>query len=211
MRARNATPSAMCFTANSTGHMMRYLEWYEGKEEVEVWALKQAMYTIQHAAPTKSGESDDPITQGRATWLRPLNVEGKPLVGNISCPFSAIPKPLVGMDWTKYEGLLHTDHAVREEFFQDREVAPTSSRPYLMDFTYLYDKPQGDFVDFSLGKQFSEEHIYNEIGKPESWSHRESGFLSYRTEEEAAKVAAQLAACQGWEASPWHVHGEDVD
>lgn len=47
------------------------------------------------------------------------------------------PSVLEGMDWTRYEGVLHTDHAVRAEFFLDREVAPMKTRPYLMDFTYL--------------------------------------------------------------------------
>lgn len=204
-------PGGIAFTANSPGHMMRFLEWYEAKDQSEIWALKQAMYTIQHAAATKSTEGDDPIAQGRVTWLRPLNAESKPLVENISCPFSSVPKPLEGKDWTKYEGFLHTDHAVREEFFFDRAVAPTASKPYLMDFTYLYNDKQEDFEEFSRGKQFTDDQVYAEIGRPEDWSHRASMTGKLRSDEEAASVAAQLIACRGWETSPLYVIESDED
>src|SRR6266496_5456045 len=137
-------------------------------------------------------ESADPRKQGRVTWLRELNDAGRPLVGNLSCPVSDIPTSLSGKDWTRYEGLLHTDHAVREEFFQDREVAPTSSKPYLMDFTYLYDDSQPDFQDFSLGKPFSEEEVFNDIGRPEEWTHRSRAETRLRNNEQAATVLEQL-------------------
>ena len=71
---------------------------------------------------------------------------------------------LEGKDWTRYEGYLHTDHAVREEFFQDREIAPTRNKPYLMDFTYLFDQNQSDFKEFSDGRLFTEADVYAEIG-----------------------------------------------
>src|SRR5258706_16401362 len=106
------------------------------------------MLTIHNAAPTKSAEISDPIGQGRVTWLRSLEQNGKPLVEHVDCPLASVPGPLEGKDWTRYEGLLHTDHAIRAEFFNDREEAPTSSKPYLMDFTYLYDERQSDFAKF---------------------------------------------------------------
>jgi hypothetical protein len=195
-------PGGIAFTANSTGHMMRFREWYEGKDESEAWALKQAMLTIKNAAPTKSTEEHDLSEQGRVTWLRSLDDDGKPLVANVACPLSNVPASLEGKDWTRYEGLLHTDHAVREEFFFDRDVAPTTSKPYLMDFTYLYDRQQLDFQEFSLGKPFSEDDVFVDIGRPEDWTHRASGSASSRTDSEAATVFEQLLACRQWKALP---------
>src|SRR5436190_7006766 len=125
-------PGGIAFTANSTGHMMRFRDWYQGKDQNEAWALKQAMLTIQNAAPTKSTTSSDPIEEGRATWLRSLDAFGRPLVENSRCPMDRVPSVLEGKDWTRYEGVLHTDHAVREEFFVDRDEPSTASKPYLM-------------------------------------------------------------------------------
>lgn len=193
-------PGGIAFTANSTGHMMAVREWYDGKDDSSSWALKQAMFTIQHAMPTRKTESTDPLEQGRVTWLRPLDSEGKPLVKEIKCPLAKVPNVLEGKDWTRYEGLLHTDHAVREEFFLDREVAPTAKKPYLMDFTYLYDRRQEDFAKFSGGELFSEEQIFAENGRPEEWTHRRQKAAGrVRSDEEARQVAEQLLACRAWE------------
>lgn len=192
-------PGGIAFTANSTGHIMRFRQWYEGKERSEDWALKQAMLTIQNAEPTISTESLDPVEQGRATWLRPLDAGGLPLVQSVRCPLDRVPPVLEGKDWTRYEGVLHTDHAVREEFFLDREVAPTSGKPYLMDFTYLYDRNEPDFEVFSSGKLFSEDEVYAEIGTPRNWTHRTAQVERARSEDEAASVAEQLLACEQWE------------
>lgn len=197
-------PGGIAFTANSTGHMMRFREWYENKDQSQSWALKQAMLTIQNAAPMNATDSTIPQEQGCVTWLRPLNATGKPLVENISCPISKVPATLEGKDWTRYEGLLHTDHAVREEFFQDREVAPTASRPYLMDLTYLYDEKQPDFEDFNRGKPISVAEVYAEIGRPEAWTHRASLPSEARSEEQAAQIAEQLLVCRQWEAPSWY-------
>ena len=158
------------------------------------------MFTIQHAKPTRETESTDPLEQGRVTWLRPLDDEGRPLVKEIKCPLVKLPTVLEGKDWTRYEGLLHTDHAVREEFFIDRESAPTARKPYLMDFTYLYDERQDDFVKFSGGEPFTEEQIFSEIGRPEDWTHRHEKVAGEsRSEEEARQVGEQLMACRAWE------------
>lgn len=202
-------PGGIAFTANSTGHMIRFRDWYQAKDQNESWALKQAMLTIKNAAPTKSTDSGTPQKQGQVTWLRSLDVEGKPLVDNVPCPLSKVPATLEGKDWTRYEGLLHTDHAVREEFFFDREVAPTASRPYLMDFTYLYDDKQADFVEFTRGERFSAEDVYTEIGRPEDWMHRASVTTEPRSEEQAAIVAEQLLACHRWEAPARYVAEHD--
>lgn len=204
-------PGGIAFTANSTGHMMRFRDWYQGKDQNESWGLTQAMLTIQNAKPTISTDSSDPLEQGRVTWLRPLDAKGDPLVTNISCPFANVPATLQGKDWTRYEGLLHTDHAVREEFFLDREVAPTASKPYLMDFTYLYDNKQEDFEEFSRGKRVTDEEVYAEIGRPETWTHRAGASESSRSEEQAASVAEQLLACSRWETPSWYVVERDKE
>ncbi len=203
-------PGGIAFTANSTGHMMRFRDWFQAKDKNESWGLKQAMLTIQNAAPTKTTDSSDPL-QGRATWLRLLDAKGKPLIDNVPCPIDRVPTMLEGKDWTRYEGFLHTDHAVREEFFLDREVAPTASRPYLMDFTYLYDDRQGDFEEFTRGKRFADEEVYAEIGYPGDWAHRDSTTAGFRSEEQAASVAEQLLVCSRWETLPWHVDERDEE
>jgi hypothetical protein len=191
-------PGGIAFTANSTGHMIAAREWYQGKHDTRSWALIQAMLTINNAMPTCKTESTDPAEQGRVTWLRLLDASGKPLVQDSRCPLAKIPAPLEGKDWTRYEGVLHTDHAVREEFFLDREVAPMTSKPYLMDFTYLFDDRQEDFVQFTGGERFTSKHVFAEIGRPEDWTHRRSTPVTSRSDAEAITVAEQLQACQGW-------------
>ena len=192
-------PGGIAFTANSTGHMIAFREWCQQQSPGGEWALKQAMVTIQNAAPTRKTDSAVPMDQGRATWLRSLDPDGKAFVGGVVCPLSRVPTTLKGKDWTRYEGVLHTDHAVREEFFLDREVAPTASKPYLMDFTYLYDEKQDDFGEFTGGRPFRIEEIFAEIGRPEDWTHRGSGAVSSRTLEDVAEIAKQLEICRRWE------------
>ena len=108
--------------------------------------------------------------------------------------------PLQGKDWTRYEGVLHTDHAVRDEFFQGRDDPPTATRPYLMDFTYLYDENQADFLEFTGGKQITEDEIFAEIGRQEDWTHRKSAQLPTRSEADAMDVALQIIATDTWQA-----------
>lgn len=192
-------PGGIAFTANSTGHMIAAREWYQGKHDTRPWALIQAMLTINNATPTRKTGSTDPAEQGRVTWLRLLDANGKPLVQDSRCPFAKIPAPLEGRDWTRYEGVLHTDHAVREEFFLDRELAPTASKPYLMDFTYLFDDKQDEFVQFTGGQRFTSEQVFTEIGRPEDWTHRTSTPVMSRSDAQAVTVAKQLQACRRWE------------
>lgn len=194
-------PGGIAFTANSTGHMMAAREWYQGKSDSRAWALKQAMLTINNAMPTRGTVSADPSEQGRVTWLRSLDAEGKPLVRDSRCPLAKIPPTLEGKDWTRYEGVLHTDHAVREELFLDREVAPTASKPYLMDFTYLFDEGNDDFVQFTGGEPLTSEDVLAEIGRPEDWTHRARKVVTSRSDAEAITVADQLQACHRWEAA----------
>lgn len=193
-------PGGIAFTANSTGHMIAFREWYEGKSDVRAWALKQAMLTVNNAEETVSAQADssDPTKKNRATWLRDLDGAGKPLVNDVKCPLASIPSSLKGKDWTRYEGVLHTDHSVREEFFQDRETPPMASKPYLMDFTYLFDDSQPDFVEFTGGRLFSSDEVFAEIGRPEDWAHRVFEPERSRSEADARLVAEQLQACRSW-------------
>ena len=202
-------PGGIAFTANSTGHMIAFREWYQGQTRGREWALKQAMLTIQNAAPTRKTDKMEPAGQGRATWLRSLSPDGKPLVAEVACPLSRVPAVLEGKDWTRYEGVLHTDHAVREEFFQDREIAPMASKPYLMDFTYLYDEKQDEFTEFTGGKPIPVEEIYAEIGRPEDWMYRGRRRVPSRGVEDIAKIANQLEVCRNWEIPPEFVFDDD--
>lgn len=205
-------PGGIAFTANATGHMKAFLDWYrEPGRDHGAWALKQAMMTIARSHATKPVPGDDQTTPGRArseqaartegrvTWLLDLNPEGQPVVARLPCPLEAVPGQLAGKDWTKYEGLLHTDNAVREEFFDGRAEPLTTHKPPLMDFTYLYDTTQPDFTDFTAGRVFTEDEVYADIDSAEHWTHRAGdGPPLQRTPEQAAEVAELLQACGRW-------------
>jgi len=157
-------PAGLAFTANSVGHMRRYREWYEGITQQEEWVLQTAMLTINNAADTP---------YGKATWLRPL-INGQPHVGGLKCPFAnpdKIKSDLQGKDWTRYGGHLHTDHAIREEFFwnEPEKVADITAAEYLEDFTYLYDSRQKDHTLFVQGQNVAENVVFDEIGNPEDY------------------------------------------
>jgi hypothetical protein len=210
-------PGGIAFTANSTGHMLHFKEWYDvaGQDQGE-WVIMQAMKTIAHAHPTsiqaasaESGgaepnqQSADPIKEGRGTWLLDL-VDGRPMV-DVPCPFQKpIPRTLQGKDWTRYAGLLHTDHNVRKEFFEDRPTPSTRARPYLNDFTYIYDKRQSDYVRFMEGIRVAEEDVYDEIGRPETWRVRSAGQerLPDRMPDQSTEIQRLIEDCRRWKVSP---------
>ena len=199
-------PGGIAFTANAAGHMKCFMDWYdEPDKDHGGWSLKQAMMTIAKAHPLKGVKHGAPPTEqtardeGRVTWLLDLK-GGKPFVERLACPMGAVPKQFAGKDWTKYEGLLHTDHAVREEFFDGRPEPVTRHNLPLLDFTYLYDETQPDFTDFMAGKIFTEEQVFEDIDSPESWAHRDPGLPPIeRTEEQAAEVAELLSRCLAWQ------------
>lgn len=200
-------PGGIAFTANSLGHMRAFREWYLKKTgDLDAWAVKMAMVTIDNAEAGKvPGKPNSPApADGRVTWLRPLRA-GTPFISDIRSPLKQTPASLQEKDWTKYEGFLHTDHAVRREFFQDRDVPPTFEQPYLMDFMYMYAHGQSEFVEFTQGKRFAEEEVYAEIGRPEDWSHRATLPQRARSNAESLVVAEQVAACQRWLLNPRHV------
>lgn len=196
-------PGGVAFTANSPGHMARYQEWYDGKDKPD-WTLLQAMQTILHATPTNAG-GPDPEGKGRATWLLPLTPDGKPVVEHLTCPLSSVPATLAGKDWTRYEGLYHTDHAVRDEFFTSRSggTAPTHDRPYTAELSYLYNPDEDGFVEFTRGKLTDRAELSALIGTPADWEGRSAAPTpAARTDEHAAQVARKLRACEQWGSLP---------
>jgi hypothetical protein len=191
-------PGGIGFTANSTGHMRFFRDWYgtPGSDHGR-WALKQAMLTIGSAAPIEIAGRKCP-----ATWLLDLDPKGRPVVPDTPCPLNPVPSQLEGKDWTRYAGYLHTDHAIRKEFFADRELPVTGGKPYLMDFTYLYDTRLEDFAKFSGGMPIQEDELYAEIGRPETWTHRAGVVEPARSSEESAEIAELMAKIYAWEPLP---------
>jgi hypothetical protein len=134
-------PGGMAFTANSLGHMVRHQEWYGAKAGRMEWALQTAMQTIGQAAKHSP--------HGPATYLRdethgPLRPyawteETKPSDREI----------LKGKDCGSYGGYLHTDHAVRPEFFRPHEIPAYFDTPYLMDFAYIFGNRSPEFQAIS--------------------------------------------------------------
>ncbi len=154
-------PGGIAFTANSVGHMLKYREWYEKLRKQEEWILQTAMLTIDAAQETEFG---------KATWLKPL-LKGKPIVKDLKCPFSNPRKELEAKDWTRYGGHLHTDLAIRDEFFStspDKGPDITDGE-YVQDFAYLTDKRQRDHQLFIQGQNVSEQEVFDEIGDPEDY------------------------------------------
>ena len=137
--------------------MKAFMDWYaEPNRDHGDWALTQAMMTIARSHATKpdvaGAESEKGRPGGRTGDVASRLEKGRePVVARLACPLEKVPTQLAGKDWTKYEGLLHTDHAVREEFFDGRSEPITSHKPPFMDFTYLYDSTQPDFTEFSAG------------------------------------------------------------
>lgn len=199
-------PGGIAFTANAAGHMKCFMDWYEkpGRDHGG-WAVTQAMMTIARAHRTKpagAGNRSEKAAreEGRVTWLLDLDAEGRSIVARLPCPLEKIPAQLAGKDWTKYEGLLHTDHAVREEFFDGRTEPLTAHKPPLMDFTYLYDAAQPDFTDFTAGRLVAESEVFADIDSPENWTHRDTGRVSMeRTAAEEAEVVRLLNECAKWD------------
>jgi hypothetical protein len=132
------------------------------------------------------------------TWLLDLNRQGLPIVARLPCPLDKVPEQLARKDSTMYEGLIHTDNALREEFFDGPDEPLTNHKPPLMDFMSLYDGTQPDFTDFIGGLVFTEDEVYAEIDSPENWTHREGRDQPVsRSPEPSAEVAALVSACLG--------------
>jgi hypothetical protein len=158
-------PGGIAFTANGLGHMLKCSQWYPEKTPTvfkdinSEWALKNAMLTINAAQDTP---------QGKSTWLLQPTSAGPHQ--RSACPFAGgqPTHPLLkDKDWSSYAGYLHTDHSVRDEFFNPSEKPSNFGRPYFMDFTYIYDTTSRDYAKFVAGAVVEEDEMYKIIGTPE--------------------------------------------
>jgi hypothetical protein len=117
------------------------------------------MLTIDQAAKD--------VPHGPATYLLGQR-HGKPLRPfnwTEATPLPALEK-LKGKDCGSYGGYLHTDHAVRAEFFQPYDAPPLREAPYLMDFAYIFDPASPDYPPFMVGQPVTEEAVQAELGLP---------------------------------------------
>lgn len=206
-------PGGIALTANSTGHMKAFQEWYMAKTPEDkdrgAWFVQQAMYTVAQAHRTSDDKAAEPQTTGAVTWLRDLD-QGKPLKNHASPLNERLPVALQGKDWTTYEGVLHTDLAVRPEFFDGRQTPSTASKPYYQDLTYLFDRASADYLKFTGGVRRSREEVFQEIGKPESWVYRSApparatapSDQPARSSQEEAVVRTTLDVCRSWKTDP---------
>lgn len=150
-------PGGMAFTANSLGHMARHQEWYDHRTERVEWALRTAMNTIASAA------TEHPHCP--ATYLFDLK-DGKPVRDfNWPGPNPLPPaKKFEGKDCGSYGGYLHTDHAIRAEFFRPDPSPLYQADPYLMDFTYIFDTAEIDNLLFMVGEEVTQQEVEADIG-----------------------------------------------
>jgi hypothetical protein len=189
-------PGGMAFTANSLGHMMRWQEWYEGKSDRTEWALRTAMLTIDAA--------DKNAPHAPATYLL-TEPPGRPLR---PYTWTEATKPsdkekLSGKDCGSYGGSLHTDHAVRAEFFQPQETPLYKNEPYPMDFAYIFDSSEEDHQPFIVGHPVNAAAVEAEIGLPEEL--QAIGTDPNAVAEESRpgpasdQLAEALAKCRAWQ------------
>jgi len=198
-------PGGLAFTLNSVGHMARYKQWYSHDADPTAWAVKTAMMTIEQA--------HNHPQHGKATQLRNLSLDGKTLKGG-TCPFrniEAIPPRLRDKDWSVYSGRYHTDHAVRDEFFDGSESPPIGEGSHALDFSYLMDSIDQENVELMAGVEITEEAFFQEVGNPgehrrfspedeesptpDMREHTESPTIPA---DEEAKILRALEVCQGW-------------
>lgn len=185
-------PGGLAFSANSLGHMLRHKQWYEDKEEIETtkWGLRLAMHTIASGANVATKE-------GAATFLLDLN-RGRPMKP-LSCPFAAqdaLPAPVRDKDWTTYGGYYHTDHSVRDELFADRGGPVTETRPFSLDFSYIYNPVDVDYVGLIAGQLVSKNEIDAKIGS--EFTRRRLTPNRSRSRNVAARIAATIERCTDW-------------
>jgi hypothetical protein len=186
-------PGGVAFTLNSLGHMVRTKEWYQHLKNPLEWSARMAMLTISNAS--------DHAQYGKATHLLQLR-EGKPLKAH-ACPFpdlNKVPERLQGKDWTTYAGSHHTDHSVRTEFFDQREIPDRDRGDYLLDFTYLAGGTEGENAELTSGVAVTEEEVYQDVGGPETWRRRKPAKFaaSVRPRDAEIQIEKALSICKSW-------------
>ena len=112
---------------------------------------------------------------------------------------------MAGNDFSIYEGYLHTDHSIRDEFFSNAPEPPRKEAPWLMDFTYLYESGAADHREFVQGEPIRQEEIYEEIGPPTEWRLAHDGLVAnaIRSAADVEDIARALSRIEAWDsASP---------
>jgi hypothetical protein len=190
-------PGGIGFTTNSLGHMAALRARTGGTGSPIEWALRVAMLTISSARETQP--------HGPATWLldKPGGKPIRPFNWTESDPLPEL-KKFPDSDHGSYAGHLHTDHAIRDEFFNGNEVPAKKRDPYLMDFKYIFDPSVPDHAPFVAGLASTVAEAEAEIGHPDDWR-------SIKVSDEPPSVAqpsfavgevnAALQACRAWRMS----------
>jgi hypothetical protein len=187
-------PGGVAFTLNSLGHMVRTKEWYEKLKNPVEWAARVAMMTISNAFEHPEF--------GKATHLLELR-DGKPFKPH-ECPFAnpvALPDRLKGKDWTTYSGSHHTDHSIREEFFDQRAVPNRDRGDYLLDFMYLAGAVEGENAELTNGVPVLEDEVERDIGGRDTWRRKkpQARFAPpARPREAEEQIQKALSICKKW-------------
>jgi hypothetical protein len=110
---------------------------------------------------------------------------------------------LKGADCGSYGGYLHTDHAVRPEFFRPDEDPLYKETPYMMDFAYIFDPSAADHLPFMVGTEVSLEEVEREIG-----SVNDMRFIGAEEDatvppplEVVGRIEEALTKCRTWKMS----------
>lgn len=150
-------PGGLAFTANSLGHMAQYRQWFENEDQKLAWSLRLAMRTIDSAVKSH------PFCP--ATFLLDLKEGAAAKAVNWREPPSLpLAQAHKNKDHSSYGGYLHTDHAIRDEFFRQEECPAHHHSPYDMDFTYIFDTAAPDNFEFMVGEPATEEQVLAELG-----------------------------------------------
>src|SRR5262249_10135054 len=107
---------------------------------------------------------------GKATSLFDLK-DGIPLK-HVACPFGSpqtLSEKIKGKDWTTYQGYHHTDHSIRNEFFDGREHPDRSRGQYLLDFSYIGGGVNGENKELMDGVVIDRKYLDCDIGPVEEW------------------------------------------
>lgn len=153
-------PGGVAFSVNSVGHMVKstvlnnvfsgldqafgesFEGWAKGTNvDTLDMALFMAMRTIKSAGETPSGV---------ATWLLPLMARN---VGR--CPTS-LPKDLARFDPCEYRGFYNTDFTLPSEYFQPEVERPSRVPEHELDFSYLWDPTEADWISMGSGEPIRE-------------------------------------------------------
>jgi hypothetical protein len=140
----------------------------------------------------------------------------------VKCPFAdqALSGKIKGKDWTTYQGYHHTDHSIRNEFFDGREQPDRSRGQYLLDFSYIAGGADGENRELMDGIIVDKAYMDCDIGPAAEWRfmkppekaplgpkgeeetpiQAESGDRPRldRPPEEDAKITSALNECRKW-------------